>query len=491
MIPPIAVILSWPVIVGMLCRGRGPEITLLFALLGGYLFLPEHATIDLPLFYELNKISIPAYTALIACLIAVSKAGSPMASVELKEKSSRWLPGWFPRNLTPRLFILLIVLGAFMTVVTNRDPVTGPGVYLSGLRFYDAGSSILFVLITITPLLLARKFLAHPEGQRLLLLGVFFAGLAYVPLVLFEVRMSPQINKWLYGFFAHNWFQHVRDGGFRPIVFLHHGLRVSIFLSAALVVAVGLARMSEGKSRVGFLVAAAIFFVSLVLSKSLGALIIASILCPIMLFAPRRALIFTAACLAIVIILYPVLRGTALVPLESILNFATGISEERAQSLSTRLYFEEVLLARGQERAFFGWGGWGRSLYIGEEQAIPDGEWVIVLGRYGWAGFLGLFGLLVFPVVLLFWRWRRDGIGIESAVIAVTLAASAIDLIPNSGLTPDKWLLAGALWGRLELGRISAKAPADPPPLRLRLSRSHTAAPQQSRYTRQARRIKR
>lgn len=491
MIPPIAVILSWPVIVYLFCRGRGPAITLLFAILGGYLFLPERININLPGLYELNKISVPAYTAIIACFVAVSQAKTRRTSLPTPPNSGQWLEGWLPRARLPKLFIVMIILGALMTILTNRDPVVGPGVFFPGQRLYDAGASILFLIITITPMLLARKFLAHPEGQRLLLIGVFLGGMAYAPLVMFEVRMSPQINQWLYGFFAHIWIQHVRGDGFRPIVFLEHGLRVSIFMTAALLVTVGLARTSVGKMRLGFLVGATILLLCLVLTKSLGALMIALIFCPIMLFAPRRVLILTAASIAVLVLLYPILRGTALLPLDDIQNFAAGINERRGQSFGTRLYFEEVLLARAQERPFFGWAGWGRSLYIGEERAIPDGEWIIILGRHGWVGFLAIFGLLVFPAILLFWRWEKDAIGMESAVIAATLAASVIDLIPNSGLTPDKWLLAGALWGRLELGRVSAQPLADPPPVRLRYKRAAkplVTTPQSNRYTRQVQR---
>lgn len=493
-IPPIAVILSWPIIVFLFCRGRGPEVTLLFAVLGGYLFLPQNTSIDLPGLYELNKLSIPVYTAMAACLIAVSRSKDRKAPEQIKTASAMWLIGWFPQGYQSRFFIFLILFGAVMTVLTNGDAVTGPDLYLPGLRLYDAGSSVLLTFITIAPMLLARKFLAHPEGQRLLLMAFFIGGLVYVPLVLFEVRMSPQINQVLYGFFAHDWIQHVRDGGYRPIVFLYHGLRVSIFLMAVLLITLGLARISLGKKRMGFLAAAAVLFVALVLTKSLGAVLIALVFCPILLLAPRGILIFASASLAIVVLFYPISRGAGLIPLDDIRNFAASISADREQSLSYRIYFEEALLARAQERPLFGWGGWGRNLYIGKEEAVPDGEWILLLGRDGWAGFLGQFGLMVFPVVMLFWRWRRDAIGMESAVIAGVLAASTIDLLPNSGLTPDKWLLAGALWGRLELGRLAEGVTPDPPPLqlrRLRNAKKTQVKPQPRRYTRQGLRTKR
>lgn len=52
------------------------------------------------------------------------------------------------------------------------------------------------------------------------------ACLAYSLLALWEVRMSPRLNREIYGFFGHSWSQHVRYGGYRPILFLNHGIWV-------------------------------------------------------------------------------------------------------------------------------------------------------------------------------------------------------------------------------------------------------------------------
>lgn len=507
MIPPIAALLSWPAIVYVFSRTRTVAATILFSILGGYLFLPEQSSIDLPALYELNKISIPAYTALILCVFAVSGTSQPGAIHQAQMGTNAWRAGWFPQATLPRTLLIMLVVGAVMTVLTNRDAIIGVDGVLPGLRLYDAGSSILVAFVTIIPLLLGRKFLAHPDGQRLVLQGFCIAGTIYGLLALFEVRMSPQLSNWTYGVSSSLWLQHVRGDGYRPLVFLSHGLRVSIFLAAALITTVGLARLYVGKPRIGFMVVSTFLFLALVLSKSLGALMIALVLCPIMLFMPRRLLFFAMAGIVSVALLYPVLRGTAIIPLDGLVNFATSISEERAHSLSYRFYFEGQLLERAQERPFFGWGGWGRNLYLGREDAVPDGEWIIVLGRDGWTGFIGRFGLMFFPVVILLWRWRRDGIGMESAVIAAALTAAAVDLIPNSGLTPDKWLLAGSLWGRLEMGRITETANEevpDPPPVRFRYRRRgpapslDTTPPPvitsasdtpSNRYTRQTRRI--
>ena len=52
--------------------------------------------------------------------------------------------------------------------------------------------------------------------------------------------------------------------------------------------------------------------------------------------------------------------------------------------------------------------------------------------------------------------------------LAMALTANLVDLIPNSGLSPVTWLLAGALCGRLEHQKVSGAARpeeiADPGP---------------------------
>ncbi len=501
MIPPIAMLLAWPVVAAGLSRNRGPGIALIVTILGGYLFLPTEGAIDLPGFYKLNKLSIPAYTALALCIFAAFQAKSALASGRINTPPGKWLDGWIPKSVLLRLLITAVMVGAVMTALTNRDPIIDGENYLPGLRLYDSASLLLFLFITIIPLLLGRKFLAYPEGQRLLLFGFCITGLLYVPLVFIEVRLSPQLTNWVYGFAPKLWLQHVRGDGFRPIVFLVHGLRVSIFLCAALIVTTGLARMYTGKFRAGFLTAAAMLFIALLLSKSLGALLIALLVCPLVLFAPSRFLIFAAAGMAALIFAYPILRGAGLVPIEYLERLAANLSEERAFSLSYRFYFEAQLLDRANERPLFGWGGWGRSLKLETRAGVPDGEWVLVMGRDGWIGYICRFGLMFFPILLIFWRWRRDAIGMETAVIAAALGAAAIDLIPNSGMTPDKWLLAGALWGRLELGRVAkteAEEAPDPPALHLLPRYKRSPLPSTgnemtslNRYTRQTNLIER
>ena len=78
--------------------------------------------------------------------------------------------------------------------------------------------------IAIVPFLLGMRVLGTVEAQAEFLRVLVVAACAYALLALFEVRMSPQLSNWVYGFFPHSFAQHIRSGGFRPVVFLPHGL---------------------------------------------------------------------------------------------------------------------------------------------------------------------------------------------------------------------------------------------------------------------------
>ena len=75
------------------------------------------------------------------------------------------------------------------------------------------------------------------------------------------------------------------------------------------------------------------------------------------------------------------------------------------------------------------------------------------MGQFGLFGFMAEFGLLVLPIFRIasavrFAESPRDEIFLGA--IALIVAVNIVDLLPNSGLTPWTWLLAGALLGRAE-----------------------------------------
>ena len=121
-------------------------------------------------------------------------------------------------------------------------------------------------------------------------------------------------------------------------------------------------------------------------------------------------------------------------------------------------------MIHASEKPLFGWGIWGRNqLYDadGKTISITDGRWIIVIGIFGWCGYIVEFGLLALPILLLARQARRlpeDALSPYAAALALLLAINMIDLLPNATLTPLTWLLAGALVGYAEA--LKAAGPA-------------------------------
>lgn len=435
-------LLSWPIVVAILVNKKTVPVAIITSILAGYLLLPEQTAFDLPLLPTLEKDTIPAISILV--LIALLGAGN----------KSRALEGWLPRGFIPKIFLLLLVLGAFFTTITNNEALIYGPLFIPALRPYDAFSTILSNIMVILPFFLARKFLAYPEHNKIIISAFVLAGLCYSILALYEVRMSPQLSRIVYGFFPHSWLQHVRANGFRPIVFLEHGLWVSIFFTCTVLAAAGLVRMALKGKKTKPCVCFAWLLFTLVLTKSLGALTIALILLPCVFFLKPRLQILLCATFAVLIMVYPALRFSDAIPVEYLVKWAEDINAERAGSLQFRLDNEDILLAKANEKPLFGWGGWGRSSVFdqtGREISTPDGYWVIMMGIGGWTRYIASFGLLCTPIIIFALKGRKSQLGLESSIVVLMLTANLIDLIPNATATPLTWMLAGAVWGRLEL----------------------------------------
>ena len=450
---PIAYLMLaiWPVVCLALFRTQKVERALIWSILGGYLFLPPLTEFNLPLVPAMDKISIPNLSVLLIMLFAMRQ------KVNL-----------LPDSRVARLLVFGLILCAVPTTLTNTDPIifeilrnADPILFmvdqLPGQSVRDIGSVLIAQVLTLVPFLLARQFLSSEDGLREILLALMVGALIYSVPSLIEIRLSPQINVWVYGFFQHSFEQMMRAGGFRPIVFLPHGLWLALFVCTGLLAAAALTRSAPPLERWRVFLLTAYLGVLLVLCKSLASLAYGAVLTPIILFAPIRWQIRLAALFAFIAVAYPMLRNFQLVPLEAILAQAEAISPERAQSLGYRFNNEEQLLARAAEKPLFGWGGWGRSLIrhpeTGEILSIPDGRWIIIFGTFGWLGYICEMGLLALPLLLMWIYVRRNRDADVSPYVAplcLILGITMMDMLLNATLTPLTWLTAGAVLGHAE-----------------------------------------
>lgn len=444
-------LIIWPLVTLLLFRRLPVERAILWSILAGYLILPPVAEFDLPLIPDMDKFTIPSVAAFLVCVFALKKP----------------VPLW-PRHPVARILVVVFVMSVIPTVFTNGDPIlfqvienSDPIVFvtdaLPGLRWRDFGSVMINQLIVLLPFFMARRYLSTETGLRELLLALMLGGLFYSIPSLIEIRLSPQMNVWVYGFFQHSFEQMMRQGGFRPIVFLPHGLWLAFFLMSSVLAATALARAAQGGDRVRMALAVGYLFWVLVQCKSLASLAYGLAFTPVIALAPLRWQLRFALVLALVAVIYPMLRNLGLVPIDLILAQAESISAERAQSLNYRFENERILLERAAEKPWFGWGGWGRNLIrhieTGQILSVPDGRWIITFGAFGWVGYIAEMGLLAAPLVLLAAQVRRRHVRDISpfvAPIALILALTMLDMLLNATLIPFTWICAGAVLGYAE-----------------------------------------
>jgi hypothetical protein len=485
-----AMLLLWPLVALWLFKKLPRAEALIWTLVAGYLLLPSGTVINLPALPSLSKSNSPAFGALLMCLAGVGIAitrqrrhgprGARGKATAAKHPLSE-RPGWLPRSAIAKLLVALVVLGPFITSMLNTDQINfAYGGFIKGLKPYDAFSSMMNHGVLLLPMLLARKYLVSLQDQRLILRILMLAGMAYSVPMLIEVRLSPQLHTWVYGFFQHSFAQTYRFGGYRPFVFLEHGLRVALFAAMAFLSAAALWRATPRADRRRLLLAALWLAVMLVMCRSVGALVLAAAIVPMILLLGRQTQIVVALIIAVFVMLYPAIRGGGVITAPSIVSLVEKVLPDKMGSIGLRVENEDRLLDRAAERPVFGWGPWGRGRvydeYTGKDISVTDGVWTIIIGEYGWVGYVGTFGLLALPILSLF-RLRGDpGLTLETSALSLILALNMLDLLPNSGLTLITWLVAGALMGRAEQiadersARLSQRhearraVSADPPP---------------------------
>jgi hypothetical protein len=374
------ILLLWPFITMGLFAIRSAYIATYISLVGGYLLLPEGVGFDFPLVPELNKHSIPVLSILLAFIVI----------------KRRWL-SLLPKDKIHRLFIVLFIFAPVFAFWGNRDPVFNGAYMFPGISFYDVVSLSIEQALFILPFIVGYHMCQRPEDLTRLLKLLVFTILLYTLPMLLEIRLSPQLHNWVYGFFPHSFGQQIRGGGFRPVVFLEHGLLVANLLSFGIAFLAVLTRLKiRIIGRVPNLVILLFMLFTLVLCKSLAALIFTIFMLLLILFVPLSLVRATTIMLALVFALYPLLIISDLFPTKEIVDMFSSFSADRAQSLEFRFSNEAALIENAKTKVFFGWNGWGRYRLA---DSTTDSYWIILFGQYGLFGFLTFFSLILWPIV--------------------------------------------------------------------------------------------
>ncbi len=129
------------------------------------------------------------------------------------------------------------------------------------------------------------------------------------------------------------------------------------------------------------------------------------------------------------------------------------VGMERADSLDYRLENDDLLIAKAQQRPWFGWGGWGRNRVYdetGQDITITDGYWIIVFGVNGFVGLASMSFLILLPPALFLrhfptGHWKTPELA-PVAVLNVILSLFLIDCLFNAMPNVIYVIMAGGLF---------------------------------------------
>ena len=419
---------GWPLLaIRFFCRLQ-PHRAVLVVVIGGVLFLPQAG-------YDLQ--GLPPYTKQMAIALGLILGGRLSGA-------RRMVSFRFTKYDVPML------VWCFCPLASS---------FSNGLGLYDGLSSATTQCITWgVPYYSGRMYFQDMKSIKDCCLGLIIGGMLYMPLCLYEVRMSPQLSKKLYGFFPGSWRQHSRGGGFRPIVFMQHGLMVSLWMALSSVVTFWL---WKGKQLLHIRnIPISVVFIALavtcVLCKSMNSLFAIIVGCSLYYAggqSNKKSIVVTLLMLSIP--LYILLRTNGIVTMDDLADVVSRfISEKRLDSLLYRLRAEELFFQKAMEHPWFGWGGYSRGKPIDFETGKTigiaiDSLWLVAMRSRGFVGLVSLYlGMLIGPWVVLK-RLRQTsatiGDNLYLIVLSLVVVLFMVDTLLNGMVNSIYVLLAGVL----------------------------------------------
>jgi hypothetical protein len=408
----------------------------LYSFLGGMMFLPERAWIKFPSFPELTKDALTNILMGIGLLIAGSRA---------KGKVEAW---WYP------VAAATIALG-IATAITNPEPLYYGSFMVKGMTVRDGIYSGLNIFINSTlAAYIAMRCFSHERDLYRWLKVLAAAGVVYAIPILIELRFSPQMHQWIYGYPASLQFdQTIRFGGYRPMAMMTHGLALSLFMLGPTLAAFALAR--DKRERIWKFSARHVslaLLLLLILCKSTAVWVYAMVAIPLVRYGSVKLMMRTAVVLALVVCLYPYLRAVDKFPTETVLELSAKIDQDRRESMKFRFDNEDVLIEHAMKKPWLGWSTvYGRHMLYDEGgglMTVTDGGWIISLGNGGIIG-LALFNVIpVMGIITVARRLRRIRDPKQRtmlAALALYLSLCWVDVLPNGSFNLMPQFLSGAL----------------------------------------------
>ncbi|MBM3288880.1 MAG: O-antigen ligase domain-containing protein [Candidatus Hydrogenedentes bacterium] len=451
---PLA-LFGWPVVLFLLfmvLRARRAVIT---GMIVAWLFLPVA---------EYQFQGIPEYTKMTATSLSLFLATLLFEPDRVMAFRPKWID----------LPVAVLCLCPLLSSLSN------------GLGLYDGISGInLYLLRWGLPYFIGRIYFNDYPSMRELAIGLFIGGLVYMPFCWYEMRMSPQLHRVIYGYHQHSFAQTLRWGGYRPMVFLQHGLMVGMWMVTATLSGIALWRTGAMRQIRGIpmWMPVGVLFLTAVLCRSSGALVLLGMGIAVFLTVRYLSTPLVLAGIAAVCVAYVAVRCAGMSDGSALAEFARDVfGPDRGHSVDVRVHNEELLAARARQQPVFGWGGWGRSRVHdlrGKDVSVTDSLWIILFGTNGAVGVAAMLATVLVPPLLLARKtpvaWWVHPVAAPTACMAVIAVLWMVDNVLNDMFNPVYVMMIGGLAGirplsPLDVGVVSVQRIARRPfvPLRKR-----------------------
>ncbi len=442
-----AALYTWPLVVIFLFTRLSPHRAVIASVIAGTLFLPE---------VQIAKVSDEAPDAYeFVLLILKFTKPNAICFAALLGAILFDLKGLL--TYRPRWFDIPIVIYCICPYISNLQ--AGVGNYDSFGMMRDK------VLSWGVPYFLGRVYFTNLNNFRDLAVGIFLGGLVYAPLCLWESVMFPHLHESAYGFFPGPKNEVFRWGGYRPVVFLSHGIMLGMWMTATAVIGFWLwftGAITELKIwpfRRSISMGMLMLFLGLTTLwvRSTGAIAIgvAAVVGVLQLRLVKLPVILGFLLLVSPVYIYERASGWKGDNFLEALKDA-GMPPERLGSLWYRLHMENRLVLHYQKRPNFGYGDFKPDAFMAPmlktndyPRAVMDSMWIQQLAFYGHYGLASMWLVLLLPVVrfILYHPprlWFNPALA-PAAGVALVLIMYMIDNMFNAFANTVFILAAGAL----------------------------------------------
>ncbi|PSB50949.1 hypothetical protein C7B67_12690 [filamentous cyanobacterium Phorm 6] len=421
---PVVMFGSIPVVFYLFIRFPAQRAVII-SFVVAWLFLPQ-VSYPIPILPPLTKISTACYGILLATIIYDT------------ERITTFKPGWLD------IPMVIWCLCPIVSQVSNGGSPISP----TFLQIVSWGA----------PYFLGRLYLGSLDGLRQMAIGIFAGGLAYIPFTLIEGVKGPILHQMVYGVSAvEDWGQARRMGGWRPVVFMQHGLMVGVWMMTAALIGIwlwqtGALKKFQGRNIKTLVI---VLTISFFLCRSTGAYSLFGIGLLILFCAKWFRTSLPLLLIIGYVAFYLYVAASGQFASKDVIDFITQIfGEERSDSLKFRFDMEEILGEKARQRFLFGWGdAGGNRVYnqYGKDISVTDSLWIIAFGLYGAVGLVSLFSSLLLPVVAFCMKypartWSNPKVA-PAAALGVALTMYVFDCVLNAMTNPIFAVIAGGISG--------------------------------------------